>query len=1707
MIKNLIIPILLLMAFSSNAQLNNNWIDYNKVYYKFKVAEDRMVRIPQSTIAAIGLSATPAKSFQLWRNGKQVRLFVSTVNPNAALGVDDFIEFWGQMNDGIPDNQLYRNSDFQLADKYSLENDTSSYFLTVNSSSANLRYTNTNNLAPSTRTPDAYFMRSIDYYYKNQINRGEAKPIGEYVYSSSYDQAEGWSSNPVEPCCSLSHNFYGLNLYTDDPSANLTVRINMAGSAANDRTVSIKLFDNEITDNTYASPIRMRNFDYKKSVIQNLPLSFFQNTTDLPVTIINNSTNSFDRVVVSSLGITYPAAFNFNYEENFYFTLLPSATGNYLEIDNFNFGSTPPVLYDETLGNTSANRYLGEILSTPGKVKFLLPPSTSERKFRLMNQENVNIISEEAITRRTFLKINQAANQGKYLIVSNANLFDDGNGNNYVDLYRQYRSSSAGGSHAAKVYDIDELTDQFGFGIKNHPGAIRDFVRYACSSFTAKPTYLFIIGRGLTYIDQINNQSNPLAEKLNLVPTFGWPASDNLLASLPGLSKPLIPVGRLGAVTPTEISNYLNKVVEYENAQRFTNGSVDMGWMKNFMHVVGGKDSSENNEFRNYMNSYKIIAEDTSLGAHVETFTKTSTAAIQQASGNRITQLFNNGLAFVDYFGHSSANTFEFNLSNPEIYNNQGKYPFFNVSGCSAGNFYVFDQLRLNGNLTLSEKYVLANSRGSIGFLADTHFGIPPFLNIFNTELYKAISKKMYGYSIGSQIDSVMEILGGSNPSLDFFTRIHLEEINLHGDPAIKINNFAKPDFVVEDRLVKISPNVISVADSSFNLKIQMLNIGRAVGDSIYVNVKRQLSNDSIITLFDELIPSIKYADSLSFNLSINPLTDKGLNKIIVTIDKTGRINELSELNNSVTKEFYIFENAIRPVYPQNYSIVNRQNISYFASTANPMNGDNEYVIEVDTTILFNSSLKRTSSKFGVGGMIEFTSDDISLTFLENTVYYWRVAIVPEIDSPYIWNSSSFIYLEGSSPGYNQSHYYQKLQSPINNISLNQDRTYQFAREPRNLTIRTGLFPYFNFDQINVNLDFNQLEYYGCVDFGNPNGYNNIQFYVFDTATLLPWRNQNVSDVNGLYGSLHVCQNDATPYDSSRAFFEFNYSDPDQRRSAMDFIDIIPDGMYVAITNLGRTSNTTFVDQWKEDTAILGSGNSLYHKLVSLGFDQIGNFDRNLPFLYFFKKGSTDFPSTQIVGPEDSSYIDRTFVLDAIKSDGSIESPAFGPAVSWTSLHWNGNSVDADTTLDTVRVNVWGVQSNGTSDFLTVIDPSRDTSLDFVDATIYPYVRLEMTNKDNINLTPYQLDYFRINAVPRPEGAIAPSLQFSFKDNLEQGEPLNFSVAFKNVSETDFEKTMKVKMILTDQENIAHPVDIPERKIIASGDTMVVDYQIDTRTLVGNNNLFIEFNPDNDQTEQLHYNNILYKDFFVNKDRYNPLLDVTFDGVHILNRDLVAAKPHIQIKLKDENRYMSLNDTSFVKIQLRFPDQSLQDYSYGNQMFFTPADLTSGNNVAGVDFYPQLSQDGEYELIVTGRDSVGNPAGSSEYRVTFTVINKPMISNLLNYPNPFTSSTAFVFTVTGSEVPQNIRIQIMTITGKVVREITKNELGPIHIGRNITDYKWDGTDMYGQKLANGVYIYRVLTNLNGKKLDKFNSEDELTDQYFNKGYGKMYLMR
>ena len=136
---------------------------------------------------------------------------------------------------------------------------------------------------------------------------------------------------------------------------------------------------------------------------------------------------------------------------------------------------------------------------------------------------------------------------------------------------------------------------------------------------------------------------------------------------------PLTPIGRLSVIDGGEVATYLAKVKEYETAQTISSPLIqDKAWMKNVVHVIGGNEPALVAQLSTYMNKYKQIISDTLFGGNVTTFKKTSTETIQAISDQRMKDLFAEGINQVTYFGHSSATVLDFNLDNPEEYNNPG---------------------------------------------------------------------------------------------------------------------------------------------------------------------------------------------------------------------------------------------------------------------------------------------------------------------------------------------------------------------------------------------------------------------------------------------------------------------------------------------------------------------------------------------------------------------------------------------------------------------------------------------------------------------------------------------------------------------------------------------------------------------------------------------------------------------------------------------------------------------------------------------------------------------------------------------------------------------------------------------------------------------------------------------------------------------------
>ena len=1691
--KNFFTIVLLLSALGLSAQTyNNEWIDFSKTYYKFKVGVNGLQRIPQSVLANAGLGSVPVQNFQLFRNGQEVPIYTSAAS--GVLGSSDYIEFWGQINDGVPDAPLYRSPTYQHTQHWSLETDTAVYFLTVNPTGNTFHYLNTaNNPGGSTLSPEPYFMYTAGSYFKlGGVNLGYAQVVGEYIYSSSYDIGEFWSTPAIAPGSPYTDQQNNLYVYASGPGA--SIKFGMVGTADDTRTVQLAVNGSVLADTV------MNSFN-DLLTSRPVPLSLISGST-ATVSYINNSAVPTDRMVASFYELNYPRQFNFGGQANFSFQLPAKSAGYLLNITGVVLASgVTPVLYDLTNGL----RYTA--VSNGFTLSFALGGSTAPRNLVLTNEDPSTVQTVTGFTTKNFVNFANSSVQGNYLIISNPLLYTGSNGNNPVVDYKTYRSSAAGGSYDAQIYDINELVDQFGFGIKKHPLSVQNFVRYARNVFVTKPQFVLLIGHGMSYNDYnyySETLHDPLADQLNMVPTFGYPASDNMLSVNNGAtSVPITPIGRLSVVSGPEIEIYTSKVKEYESAQQTNPNSIDGRlWMKNVVHLTGVSEPYLGTILCNYVSGYAQLIADTLFGANTSIFCDGNASAVTQVPAGAINTLFNTGFSVLNYFGHSSNDVLGYNLDDPGDYNNTGKYPVFFVNGCDAGDFFVYDANRFTTSKTLSEIYTLAKEKGSIAFVASTNFGIVNYLNILLNSLYGLMDNQDYGKALGILQKDALQALINAAPN-DFFARLHAEQMTIGGDPALKLNQ-GPTDYDIEASQVQINPSFISISSGTFEVKARFYNLGKAVNDSVVVQVTRTYPNGTSATLINKKIRGIRYSDSIDISVPIIGTRDKGQNSITVTIDPGNVIPEVTYANNSVTTSVYIYQNEATPVYPYNYAIINTPTSKLVASTSNPIGPSQQFIMEVDTSQNFNSALLVTKYLTSAGGELEF---DPGITYRDSVVYYWRVGIVPSTPGGnYTWNNSSFIYIDParSTTGFNQSHYFQHEGSTGNNITLAANRQWAFTTQNHNIYQRNAVYPEggtFDVD-FSVSVDGAQNIQSACLG-------QSLIFNVFDPVTFRPWSNVDASG-NNLFLSGSAAAN---CFPTRNFNFEFSYMDAADRNKMVRFMDSIPNGMWVTVKNIpfDYQSGNTYASDWKADTAIYGPGNSIYNRLVNAGLTQLDSFYNPRVFLFIYKKNDPSFTPQQSWSPGLTPAITLSSTCPGPYFTGTVTSPEFGPAKQWNTLHWRGSDLTSPVT-DTVGVQVIGIDTLG--NFAPLYNLNRavqDFDISAINAKKYPYLQLQLSTEDSVHAKPYQLQYWRVNYVPVPEGALAPNILLKSVDTVSIGQPMEFAIAFKNVSPFNFD-SMRIQLYILDRSNVMHTIALPRRKPLVSGDTVTLDYTLNTTGFAGSNTLYVMFNPNNDQPEQYLFNNFLYKNFYVRSDGRNPTMDVTFDNVHILNNDIVSAKPHIQIKLQSQSQYQLLTDTSLVTVQVQFPDGSLHSYKFNNDTLrFTPA--TSGNNnTATVDFTPAFTNQAnpagdQYQLIVTGKDNLGNLAGVSPYRVGFTVINKAMISNMLNYPNPFTTSTAFVFTITGSEVPQNIKIEILTISGKIVREITKDQLGPLHVGLNITEFKWNGTDAYGQRLANGVYLYHVVTNLNGQSLSKYTAAGDNTAKFFNNGYGKMYLMK
>jgi hypothetical protein len=1133
------------------------------------------------------------------------------------------------------------------------------------------------------------------------------------------------------------------------------------------------------------------------------------------------------------------------------------------------------------------------------------------------------------LLQRNFTDYSKTANQGDYLIISNQILM---NGGPQVGQYRDYRHSAAGGGYNAQIFDIDQIEDQFAFGIKKHPISVKNFLRYARNNFSTTPKFVFIIGNGLTYMDYYTNQSKANADSLDLVPTFGWPASDILLASDSTDAIAATPIGRLAVVYPSEITPYLNKVIEYEGAQNDPTQTIaNKYWMKNVLHLSGTTDPGEDASFTKVLNGYKNYITDSAYGGNV------TTVNTQTLNSNPlIANEFDNGIGLIGYVGHASSVTLSYNLNSPSAFTNKGRYPVFFIGGCNSGDVFSYSTARLINISSLPEQYILLPDKGSVAFIANTFLGYESFITPYGNAFYQSISKTDYGSPFFSGMISgqkaIIDTIRKGAPDTTSF-RSQGEQCILLGDPALKLNTFAYPDFAVQDSLIQITPSDISASDTSFHLKAYMYNLGRYVGDSLLVEITRKYPNGNSTTLISKNIAAIQYMDSIELTIPIIMERDTGDNYITITLDGNNKYTEITKANNSATVLVVVNKDDITPVYPYNYAIVNpaEMPLALKASTANPLNVATDYTMEIDTTALFNSPSFRSVTTNSVGGVVEFNP---GITFTDSTVYYWRVgAVSASTGTVTHWRNSSFVYLaKATSGGWNQSHLYQNIQSDPSRMYLDSSsRNWVFNKGLGTMSIAQGVggasAVYLTDCIVKANNVTSDV-------WANNAGGGSIVFSVHDPNTLVSLYNQAIPSVisdgtvnNSNPGPQFMGSTVWTPtfgYGFGPAGyknFEFIYTTETGRDSIAKFLDWVPNGYYVTARIMVSiyNVNNVYANVWKNDALIPPYGN-MYQQLYNAGFTTIDSFNYARTWVFIFKKGDNTFTPVTQFSNGTGDVIRFSIYPPMSDSLGYITSPLYGPAKSWSNLEWGGyrSNTSAVATIDIV-----GVDATGNQTVLSTIDSTQKSyNLSSVNSGTYPYLQLRMRNSDSVNYTPYQLQYWRVYYTPIPEGALAGNLKVDLPDSVKSSGNYTGTIAFKNISNMPFASPISVNVVLYDSLNTGNVIATNNLPALNPGDTANISLSMPMSGLEGKYLLYVDVNPITDnalaipqtaQPEQYHFNNFFNKYIIVTKTVL-PVNILNFTGV--INNG--ASVLSWQTGSENNNKYFtierSVNNQPFVNI-------------------------------------------------------------------------------------------------------------------------------------------------------------------------------------------------
>ena len=213
-------------------------------------------------------------------------------------------------------------------------------------------------------------------------------------------------------------------------------------------------------------------------------------------------------------------------------------------------------------------------------------------------------------------------------------------------------------------------------------------------------------------------------------------------------------------------------------------------------------------------------------------------------------------------------------------------------------------------------------------------------------------------------------------------------------------------------------------------------------------------------------------------------------------------------------------------------------------------------------------------------------------------------------------------------------------------------------------------------------------------------------------------------------------------------------------------------------------------------------------------------------------------------------------------------------------------------------------------------------------------------------------------------------------------------------------------------------------------------------------------------------------------DNAGPELSLFMNDPKFVSGSITNEHPNLLGILKDENGINTVGNGIGHHI-VAVMDESTEKSIVLNDYY--QSDLNSYQSGIVLYGFNNLTE-GRHTLTLKAWDVYNN---STKSGIEFVVAKsaKLAIEHVLNYPNPFTTHTEFMFEHNQPCSGLEAQIQIFTVSGKLIKTIREAVRCD---GFRADGMDWDGKDDFGDSIGRGVYVYKLkVTAADGTYAEKY----------------------